>query len=49
MEELKFFDLVEKKAFETDNYVMKIHKGRRIAHATSPWGNKVARIVGKNF
>jgi len=49
MKKLKFFDLRERKVFETDDYEIKLVKGKRIAYAMSPDGNRVVKIVGKNF
>ncbi|MEM1912334.1 MAG: hypothetical protein QW067_04270 [Thermofilaceae archaeon] len=52
MEKLKFFDIKEKKAFETDQYRVEIKEtkaGRKvkIAYAVSPYtGKEVARILG---
>ncbi|MEM1876717.1 MAG: hypothetical protein QXH21_08050 [Ignisphaera sp.] len=52
MEKLKFFDIKEKKPFETDQYRIEIKEtktGRKvkIAYAVSPYtGKEVARILG---
>jgi hypothetical protein len=51
-EKLKFFDIVAKKPFETDQYTVEImttKKGRKvkIAFAISPYtGKKIASILG---
>ncbi len=51
-EKLKFFDIVAKKPFETDQYTVEVRttkKGRKvkIAFAISPYtGKKIARILG---
>jgi len=50
-EKLKFFDIKEKKPFETDKYEVVIKETKRgkirIAFAVSPFtGKKVARILG---
>jgi len=50
-EKLKFFDLREKKYFETDKYEIQIKETKRgkikIAYAISPYtGKKFARILG---
>lgn len=50
-EKLKFFDIKEKKAFETDKYEVVVKETKRgkikIAFAVSPYtGKKVARILG---
>lgn len=52
MEKLKFFDIKEKKPFETDQYTIevketKVGKKIKVAVATSPYtGIKTTRILG---
>lgn len=49
MPKLKFYDLKNKKAFETDKYKFETNSGRFFAIAISPSGAKSYRIVSKEF
>ena len=49
MPKLKFYDLKEKKSFETDEFELTTRSGRRFAVADAPSGVKSFRIVGKDF
>ena len=46
-EKLKFYDVKGKKKFTTDEYIIKVKKGRRFAVADAPSGIKAWRIMGK--
>ena len=51
-EKLRFFDIIVKKPFETDDYEVVVKETRRgkikIAFAVSPYTNKkMARIIGR--
>lgn len=47
MEKLNFYDLRLKKKFESNEYKIEMHNGRRMAVTTGPSGIKAYRILGK--
>ena len=49
MKTLKFFNLKERKSFESNDYEIVEKKGRKFAVAHSPTGTESWRIVSKDF
>ena len=46
---LKFYDLREKKSFQTNEYEVVERKGRKFAKTTSPSGTESWKAVSKDF